>query len=231
MKMKIRLIMPANVSAGDFDKLADIRNLIREDVEIDVVALDSGPSSILNQSDMDLLLAGTVDKIIEAQQDGIGAVVIDCMGDPGVAEGRRLVTIPVVGPSQTAMHVASTLGEKFAVISHSEIVIPIIAQNARSYHLERKLCAILSINIDPLDLSKDILLSSELIYQKSLIAIREYGANTIVLGCNLMGPCLNTVKSKLLKVGIDVPIIDGRSVAINYAELLLRNKLTYSKNS
>jgi allantoin racemase len=40
-------------------------------------------------------------------------VVIDCMGDPGLFGARECVSIPVLGPMQTAMGIAAMMGHKF----------------------------------------------------------------------------------------------------------------------
>ena len=36
-------------------------------------------------------------------------MIIDCMLDPGLPAVREKVTIPVIGPGQTAMHLAAML--------------------------------------------------------------------------------------------------------------------------
>jgi allantoin racemase len=69
------------------------------------------------------------------------------MGDLGVEQGRELVQIPVIGPSRTAMHIASTLGDRFAVITMAEAVNPLIRQQAKLYNLESRLAVALSIEI------------------------------------------------------------------------------------
>lgn len=227
--MRIRIIFPG--VNPNFHTIADIKHLIREDVEIDVAHTDIGPYSISSRSEEAFAVPGTLQKIVAAEREGIDAVVIDCMGDPGVAQGRELVKIPVIGPSQAAMHVASILGERFAVITMAEAVNPLVWQQAKMYRLERNLCAALSIDIPPDELSKDILLTSKLIYQQSLRAIRERGADTIIFGCCGMLGCQDIVKEKLLQDGINVPIIDPLPLAINYAEMLLRNKLSHSKRA
>ena len=49
--------------------------------------------------------------------DGAAAVVIDCMGDPGLVPARESVGTLVLGPCQTSMHVAALLGHRFSVVT------------------------------------------------------------------------------------------------------------------
>ena len=56
-------------------------------------------------------------KALEASKRGFDAVVVSCMLDPGVDQTREMLDIPVLGPAQTAMHVASMLGDKFSIIT------------------------------------------------------------------------------------------------------------------
>mgnify|MGYP003320815669 CR=1 FL=1 len=48
------------------------------------------------------------------------------MGDPGLQGARECVSIPVIGPCETAMHFASMLGHKFSVLTVLERTVPLI---------------------------------------------------------------------------------------------------------
>ena len=95
---------------GVFGTAPRFRALERPDLTISHVEIETGPASIECEYDEALAVPGTIAKIIEAERDGCDAVVIDCMGDPGMLPGRECVSIPVIGPCEAAMHVASMLG-------------------------------------------------------------------------------------------------------------------------
>ncbi|MCP4321048.1 MAG: hydrogenase expression protein HupH, partial [Alteromonadales bacterium] len=44
----------------------------------------------------------TIKQAIKAERAGADAIIIDCMGDPGLNACREAVSIPVIGPCQTA---------------------------------------------------------------------------------------------------------------------------------
>lgn len=227
--MKIRIISP--VTNTEFHTMANIKELIRPDVDVDIVNISEGPYYISSRTDEALSVPGTLHHIVLAEKEGVDAVVIDCMGDPGVPQGREVVSIPVIGPSQCSMHVASTLGEKFAVITMSEKVNPLVRQQAKIFNLDAQLCASLSIDILPQHLMKNQELTSQLIYEKSLIAIKKYDADVIILGCCGMLGLQNDLQNHLMSDNIVIPVIDPLPLAVNYSEMLIRNKLTHSKKT
>ncbi len=58
--------------------------------------------------------------VVAAEKDGYDAVVAWGTLDLGVEEARHLVDIPVVGPGQIAVNIATTLCQRFGIIAYSE---------------------------------------------------------------------------------------------------------------
>ena len=133
MTTNIRVIFPG--TKVDFHTQEDLNKINLPDCNIDIVSAKGGPETISSRYEEVLAIPGTLERIVQAENEGVHAVVIDCMGDPGVEQGRELVQIPIIGPSRTAMHIASTLGNRFAVITMAEAVNPLVRQQARFYNL------------------------------------------------------------------------------------------------
>ena len=106
------------------------------------IELDVGPASIESAFDEALALPDTIAKIVQAEQEGVDAVVVDCFGDPGVDAGREATEMLVLGPAQTSMHLAALLGQKFSVVTVLEAVVPMLEDLATKYGLADKLCSI-----------------------------------------------------------------------------------------
>lgn len=227
MTTHIRVIFPG--SKIDFHTQDDLNKINLSGCTIDIVSAKSGPETISSRCEEVLAIPGTLEQIVQAENEGSHAVVIDCMGDPGVEQGRELVKIPVVGPSRTAMHVASTLGDRFAVITMAAAVNPLVRQQAKLNNLESQLAAALSIEIPPALLQSDLLQTTNVICQKALEAIEIYGADTIIFGCCGMMGCAENVRKFLLEKGFDAPVIDPLPLAIHYAKMLIELKLSHSK--
>jgi allantoin racemase len=58
-----------------------------------------------------------VAEFVKLEEDGVDAVMVACSGDPGVQEGRSLLKIPVVGPMEAAMGLATGYGWKFGILT------------------------------------------------------------------------------------------------------------------
>jgi len=58
-----------------------------------------------------------VAEMVQLEKDGADAVMVACSGDPGVAEARTLLNIPVIGPMESAMFLACSYGRKFGIVT------------------------------------------------------------------------------------------------------------------
>jgi allantoin racemase len=59
-------------------------------------------------------------RCVEAEQEGYDAVIMHCASDPGLAQARRLVRIPVVGPGEASLLAAASLGQRIGVTVPSD---------------------------------------------------------------------------------------------------------------
>lgn len=58
-----------------------------------------------------------VEQMLAAGRDGADGVMVACSGDPGIAEGRTLLSVPVVGPMEAALHLACAYGYKVGIVT------------------------------------------------------------------------------------------------------------------
>lgn len=56
-------------------------------------------------------------EFVRLERDGVDAVVVACSGDPGVAEARSVLNIPVVGPLEATLGLAIGYGFKFGILT------------------------------------------------------------------------------------------------------------------
>lgn len=69
-----------------------------------------------------------------AEKQGYDAVVISCMGDPGLKGAREAVSIPVIGPGEAARQIAPILGEKVGrVYPRGLTVLQLVEDPERTY--------------------------------------------------------------------------------------------------
>jgi allantoin racemase len=159
-------------------------------------------------------------------------VVIDCMGDPGMKAAREAVSIPVLGPGETTMHIASMLGHRFSIVTVLSSCIPLMENQAKIYGVAGKLASVRAVDIPVLELEDDTERLVGALVDQSVQAIESDGAHVIVFGCTGMLGCALGVQQGLERRGYSgVPVIDPVPAAIKMAEALIDLGLSHSKRT
>jgi allantoin racemase len=229
--MKIRVVVPLTTKAFEQMTLDELSPVTRPDTELSVVCLDKGPASIESRHEEALAVLDTVAKMVEAEKDGVDAVISDCMGDPAVEEAREMVSIPVIGPAEISMHIAAMLGHKFSVVTILERLIPLIDHHATKTGQTDRLASVRTVDIPVLELDDHDRLLAALV-DESVKAVREDGAHVIIFGCTGMAGLAQKVEEGLRANGIaDVPVIDPAVLAVKIAEALVDMGLSHSKRT
>jgi allantoin racemase len=81
----------------------------------------------------------TLNNMRRAEEEGYDAFVIGCTLDVGLAEGRSLLDIPVVGISEASYHMAMMLGRNFAVVTSSPAFCEVYGDQAVRYGVDRRM--------------------------------------------------------------------------------------------
>jgi len=222
----IRLITPhINDRSRKLQSLSDLRNL---SIDLSMVHLDTGPSSIESEFDEALATPYVLGRAIEAEQDGVHALVIDCMGDPGLDACREVVNIPVIGPGETAMHTAAMLGRSFSFITVLERIRPMIEKRARIYGVTDRIASIRAVDIPVLSIEEKSPDLVDRLLQESLIAVTQDRADVIILGCTGFEGLAETLALKLKEAGQPIPVIDPVRTAVLIALTWVRSGLSHS---
>ena len=181
--MMLRVITP--ITTKGFACADDFAEIVRPDTVLSHVELDHGPASIESEFDEMLAAPETVAKIVEAERDGMDAVIINCMGDPACWPDEKRVSIPVIGPCEATMHVASMLGHTFSVITVLEHLRPLFENRAAVYGLRDK-PSVRAVEIPVLELESDRDRLVRALADEAVQAIEEDGAHVMLFGCTGM---------------------------------------------
>jgi len=203
----------------------------RPGTQISAVTLDKGPSSIESGYDEALAVPDLLFKVRAAQEGGMDAVLIDCMGDPGLEPAREAVFIPVVGPAQTSMHLAAALAHRFSVITVLKQTIPLTQRQVQGYGLVEKVASVRAVDIPVLEMGKDKARLVGALVEEAAQAVVKDGAHIIIPGCTEMIGLASEVQEGLAQRGCEVPVIDPPAVAVKMAEALVDMGLGHSKRS
>jgi allantoin racemase len=229
--MKIRVVIPSITKEYEALGLEQYSPGARSDTELSVALLDKGPASIESRYDEGVAVPGVVRRVVEAEKDGVDAVIIDCMADPGLEAAREMVSIPVIGPGETAMHVAAMLAHRFSVITVLDSAAPMFEARAAQLGVAERLASARAVNIPVLELG-DTERVVRALTEESVLAVRADGAHLIVFGCTGMIGLADDVKKGLENQGIaDVPVIDPPMLAVKVAEAFADMGLSHSKRT
>jgi allantoin racemase len=212
MMKHVRVVTP--ITTKGFRDLSEFKALEGPELTVSHSEIDLGPASIECEYD---------------EREGAQAVVIDCMGDPGMKAGRECVNIPVIGPCESAMHVASMLGHSFSFVTVLARLRPMIEHLAEQYGVPGKMASVRSVDIPVLELEQDMDRTKAALAEVAVRAVEEDGAHAIVFGCTGMLGCADAVRAGLLAKGYDVPVIDPVPLAVRLAASLIESGLSHSK--
>jgi len=229
--MKIRAVTPIITESFGPLILEEFGRVARPDTEISNVFLESGPASIESYYDEAVAVPGIIARVRQAEREGVDAVIINCMGDPGLDVAREVVSIPVIGPCEASMHLAAMLGHKFAVVTVLDRLLPQLELMAQKYGVGGKLACARSIDLPVLELEAGREQFVGRAVDAAMEAIEEDGAHVIVLGCTGMAGLAQQIESALRERGYEVPVIDPASTALKMAEALVDLKLAHSKRT
>src|SRR3990172_94173 len=91
---------------------------------------------------------------IRAEKEGYDAFLIANSSDAGLREAREMVNIPVLGLSETSMHIACMMGASFGLVTVSEKWTPRNMENVRRCGLESRMVGAEALDSSPTELRK-----------------------------------------------------------------------------
>jgi allantoin racemase len=227
--MHVRIINPTITASWEEESRLAYQQAADPDTTVSVVTLEWGVASIESYRDHALAIPDILNKVVAAEREGVDAVIIDCMGDPGVSAARELVRMPVVGPAEASLHLAAMLGHRFSVLTVLDSRIPMMHEQVAHYGLSGKLASVRAFNIPVLDLDKDWGTTLAALIDVGERAVREDGAHVIVPACTGLAGKARQIQTGLAQRGCEVVVLDPPSVAIKTAEMLVSLGLSHSR--
>lgn len=163
-----------------------------------------------------------VEEAISAAADGADAIMVACSGDPGVAEARTLVAVPVIGPMEAAMHLACAYGFKVGIVTVADRSwLEYCEMLTRACGLGSRLAGVRSIDTPSAQAFTDgfgnpAAIAAEV--ASNAAALVADGASAIVIGS--AGLSVMSSAAGLASVpDTEVPIFDCLTVGLKTAEL------------
>ncbi len=229
MPFKMKIIIPINDSAYNQELAEVARSVAPPDLEVDVTNITQGNSSIESRWDRMVNAPYVVDLAIEAQQQGYHGVFVSDFDYCGVEEAREVISIPVIGGFRPSAFTAMSLAERFSIITVLTSVEDMQREHVRSFGIEPNFASIIPVNLPVHELSEKEKVIQR-VYECSIKAIDEDGADAILLGCTGFMHIAAPVADKLAaKYQLSIPVIDPNMAAVSYLYMLMRTHQTQSR--
>lgn len=223
ISLKLNIINP-NTSKEMTDLIRDIAQRVAlPGTEIRCVSPGAGPSAVESCLDDAIAAIGVAEQIRAGHQTNADAHIIACFGDPGLDAARELVSGPVLGIAQAAFQTAQMLADRFAVITSVPKATTVTRHLLHKYGAEKHCAGVWALNIPVLELEKDSQHTFSALREMALVCMNNHEADAIVLGCAGL-----TDLAEQLSQELGVPVIDGVSVAIGMAEMLVHRRFSTS---
>ena len=215
--MRLLLVNPNTSAAMTEGIAAAARDVAATGTIVQAVNPSFGPLSIEGQYDEAFATAGVAEQVRLARDGGTppDAVVIACFGDPGLDAALEAVDAPVLGIAEAAFHAATMLATGFSVVTTMTRTCVIAEHLVHKYGFERRCRGIHGTDIPVLaleDCGPATVAQIEACAREALVRDRS---GAIVLGCAGMAALASELQQRL-----GVPVIDGVSVAVKFAECL-----------
>lgn len=210
------------------DEQAYIGKYLDKDTALFVDGIKEGPHTIQCEYDEAMAQPAVIKLCQKAESEGIQGIFVNCFGDPGVRAAREVVKIPVFGGFEPVMNIALGVGDKIAILTVLDNVLPLINNNVAKAGLKDRVVCVKSVGIPVDQLTQKEKLVAALVEQGKK-AITENDAQVIVLGCTAMIDVAEEVEQQLKMAGYDVPVLEAAQTGVKMVELFASMGISHSR--
>ncbi len=204
-----------------------------EEVEVGLISVGASPYGRMGIASIEAVAPLFHQAYIEAERQGYDAAVPLGMLDLGVQGGRSLVDIPIVGPFEASLHIASLLGSRFGIITYEPYVIPRTRDDIRYHGMADSIAVFGTVNMPKADMTgaHDQLVKKFIREARRLID--DHGAEVIIP--HGVSQCPVHIKPDWLAKEIGVPVVEGIGAPIRFAAMLVglgyrHSRVRYPRN-
>lgn len=225
LNVKIKIINP-NITQAMTDSVHETA-LRCADPETEIITVNpqNGPESIECFMDEYLAVPGVVEEILKGDKnEGADAFIIACFGDPGLAAAREVTDKPVLGICESAITAARFTAPYFSILSVLERSRKVTEDIVKAYGAADMCRSIRSTGLSVLEFGQDPQKGLAALAEEGRRAVKEDGAECLLLGCAGFVDFVDALRQEL-----KVPVMDGVSPAVKFAEALVKMGAKTSK--
>jgi allantoin racemase len=215
---RIAFINPFGTAAYDELIRETLDGTAAPGTDLDIFSIKGAPENIDYYWPKHIAETAVFNKVLELADVGYDAFIVGCCYDPGVRVARELTDIPVVGPLEASLNMASYFGHSCTVVTDHRKALPYLEDLVRLYgsgNCRSVRCIdwwITDMIENPAGVAKDAA-------DACMAAILEDKSEVAILGCTIIGGCL----SKHIRATgefRELPIVNPNVLALKTAEAL-----------
>jgi len=216
MTQRVLWINPLGTDVFDEPIRDELERVKLADTEVEVRSLGRGPHHLEYSSYEAAAVPDILALLEQAEGEGFDAAVIGCFYDTALRPAREITSrMAVAAPCESALHIASTLGDSFSIVVGRRKWVPEMRDNVRRYGFGDRLASFKVIDLGVHDFQADPAETRRRILTAGREAIESDGAEVVVLGCTAEFGFFEELQGEL-----GVPVIDATVAPFKYAELL-----------
>lgn len=156
--------------------------------------------------------------IARAESEGYDVIVDACFYDPALAASRKAASVPVIGPLQLCVGLATQFGPKFVAITDIEEAESVIADLIVGYGYGDNCTGVHAVNVDGDDIVRDTRATAQIV-DRMIAEFAERGdVQSVVIACTIVSAAYEEHRSEFADHGI--PVINSNLAAVNNAVVL-----------
>lgn len=232
--MRIVYLKTSGMQA-DADYSREMLRMMQAEGLLDGVAVDfdAGPDVpvVQGRRAMRQYEAGILDRVRQWADSGrYDAIVIQSVLDPALFAAREISPIPVLGCTESAVHLASMLGNRFSFLCTVPVEMKMIPQHVAVYGLAQKLASMRCISLPVPEVKRRHNRHAQLdaMEAAAVKAIEEDGAEVLILGCTGLSWMAPELRQRLDARGYPAPVVQPVWAAMAFAKMLVSLGMRHS---
>lgn len=216
--MRICFLNPFCTDAYDEIVARVLDGAARPGTQIDVWHLNAGPHNIDYYAPKQLVQVEILKAAVRAEAAGYDALIIGCVYDPALTEAREILTIPVIGPMETAVGLSRAFGHRYAVVTGHHKAIPELKDRIRIYGAEPNCVGVEAVGWFVNDMVGDYETVATDAYTHARTIMERTGAETVIIGCTIVGACYELAAANGTAELNGLSVINPNVLAVKAAE-------------
>ncbi len=215
MKHLIYIESVSGYSHAEDSRRQDIlRSLVRPGFTIDLRVTPDGPKILEQPAEFAQMKRAALNAVRSVSPDECGAIIAAGAVDPALRELREAAAVPVIGPGEASLYLASFLGSRLAILT-VEPAVPAAHAMIATVRTKPASVVVRPMKTTVRKILADMEEGKKILREAAAAAIREDKADMLYLGSMTQG---TLGISQDLREQFHVPVIDPLPVAIQAAE-------------